>query len=249
MTSTPAASATSVKTAAAYAAIIGGIALAAMDALIVRVLPFGASFLTGSLAAYGVATFFIITRIGVDDPQARFGLANALTWTRLVLVCVFAGVVAATTTARESVSPGGWWFFFYAATVALILDGCDGFVARRHGTASTFGGHFDMEVDAFFILLLSILAFMTNKAGAWVLISGALRYLYVIAGWFVPQLAAPMPAHWRRKFIAAVQGAALTALLAPIMTPPLSAWTAAAALALLIYSFTVDVAWLMRKAP
>ncbi len=248
MTSTSAAPVTPVKTAATYAAIIGGIALVLMDVLIVRVLPFGTSFLAGSLVAYLVATPLIITSIGTEDPHARFGLANALTWTRLVLVCVFAGLVAATTTARNALSPEGWWFFFVIATTALILDGCDGFFARRHGTASTFGGRFDMEVDAFFILLLSILAFVADKAGVWVLLSGALRYLYVIAGWILPQLAAPIPAHWRRKFIAAVQGAALTALLAPIVEPPLSIWTAAAALALLVYSFTVDVAWLIRKA-
>ena len=248
MTSTTAAPATPVKTAATYAAIIGGIALAAIDVLIVRVLPFSLSFLAGSVVAYLVATVFILTSIGTEDPHARFGLANALTWTRLVLVCVFAGIVAATTTARDALSPNGWWFFFGVGTIALILDGCDGFFARLHGTASTFGGRFDMEVDAFLILLLSILALVLNKAGVWVLLSGALRYLYVIAGWILPQLAAPTPPHWRRKFIAAVQGAALTALLAPIVEPPLSTWTAAAALALLVYSFTVDVVWLMRNA-
>ena len=248
MTSTTAASTTPVKTAATYAAIIGGIALVVLDVSIVRSFPFGISYLAGSIAAYLVATVLIIASIGVEDPHARFGLANALTWTRLVFVCVFAGIVAATTTARESLTPNDWWFFFSLATAALILDGCDGFFARRHGTASTFGGRFDMEVDAFLILLLSILAFVLNKAGAWVLLSGALRYMYVIAGWILPQLAAPIPAHWRRKFIAAVQGAALTALLAPIVEPPLSTWTAAAALALLVYSFTVDVVWLMRKA-
>ncbi len=247
MTSTTAAPATPVKTAATYAAIVGGIALVLVDVLIVRAMPFGVPFLAGSLAAYLVATLLIIASIGAEDPHARFGLANALTWTRLVLVCVFAGIVAATTAAQSALSPGDWWFFFALATTALILDGCDGFFARRHGTASTFGGRFDMEVDAFFILLLSVLAFVHGKAGVWVLLSGALRYLYVIAGWILPQLTEPVPAHWRRKFIAAVQGAALTALLAPIVTPPLSTWTAAAALALLVYSFTVDVVWLMRK--
>ena len=249
MTSTTAASALTVKTAAIYAAIIGGIALVAIDVLIVRTTPFSVSFLAGSIAAYIVATLLIIASIGLKDPHARFGLANALTWVRLVIVCVFAGIVAATAAARDELSPAGWWFFFGLATTALILDGCDGFSARRHGTASTFGGRFDMEVDAFFILLLSVLAVTLNKAGVWVLLSGALRYMYVIAGWILPELAEPIPAHWRRKFIAAVQGAALTALLAPIVVPPLSTWTAALALALLVYSFTVDVVWLLRKTP
>ncbi len=247
MTSTTDSHMLSLKAAAMLAALIGGAALLLVDGLIVVETPFGVPFLGGSIAAYVVAAILTVSRIGAEDPNARFGLANALTWTRLVLVCVFAGVVAATATVRLSLSANAWWFFFGLATAALILDGCDGFVARRHGTASSFGGRFDMEVDAFFILLLSILIFTIDKAGPWVLLSGALRYLYVIAGWVFPLLAEPIPAHWRRKFIAAVQGAALTALLAPIVEPPLSVWTAAIALALLVYSFGTDVIWLMRK--
>ena len=42
------------------------------------------------------------------------------------------------------------------ATVALILDAVDGQVARRTATASPLGARFDMEVDAFLILVLSV---------------------------------------------------------------------------------------------
>ena len=41
---------------------------------------------------------------------------------------------------------------------ALALDGVDGQVARRTGTASELGARFDMEVDAFLILVLSVAA-------------------------------------------------------------------------------------------
>ena len=41
------------------------------------------------------------------------------------------------------------------ASVALILDGVDGKVARRTRNASAFGARFDMEVDAFLILVFS----------------------------------------------------------------------------------------------
>ena len=39
--------------------------------------------------------------------------------------------------------------------MALLLDAVDGGVARRTGTVSGFGARFDMEVDAFLILVLS----------------------------------------------------------------------------------------------
>jgi multidrug efflux pump subunit AcrA (membrane-fusion protein) len=39
-----------------------------------------------------------------------------------------------------------------------MLDGVDGWLARRHEIASRFGARFDMEVDALLILALSVLA-------------------------------------------------------------------------------------------
>ena len=40
--------------------------------------------------------------------------------------------------------------------VALALDGVDGRVARRTETVTAVGARFDMEVDAFLILVLSV---------------------------------------------------------------------------------------------
>ena len=56
-------------------------------------------------------------------------------------------------------------------TVALLLDWVDGQVARRTHTESAFGARFDMEVDAFLILVLSV--YVASTTGWWVLIIGA----------------------------------------------------------------------------
>ena len=42
------------------------------------------------------------------------------------------------------------------SSVALALDGVDGWVARRTRTVSALGARFDMEVDAFLVLMLSV---------------------------------------------------------------------------------------------
>ena len=63
-----------------------------------------------------------------------------------------------------------------------LLDGVDGWLARRHRIASAFGARFDMEIDALLILALSVLAWRHEKAGAWVVASGLLRYAFVAAG-------------------------------------------------------------------
>ena len=60
------------------------------------------------------------------------------------------------------------------ATVALVLDAVDGWVARRTRTTGMFGARFDAEVDAFLILVLSV--YVARSVGAWVLAIGVARY-------------------------------------------------------------------------
>ncbi|GAA4295646.1 hypothetical protein GCM10023148_57020 [Actinokineospora soli] len=86
------------------------------------------------------------------------------------------------------------------AVVALSLDWVDGRVARRTGTASEVGARFDMEVDAFLILVLSVHA--AFLVGPWVLLIGAMRYLFVAASWLAPWLRAPLPPSTARKAVA-----------------------------------------------
>ena len=53
------------------------------------------------------------------------------------------------------------------AAVALVLDGVDGQVARRTGTVSALGARFDMEVDAFLMLVLSVYVASSWPRGCW----------------------------------------------------------------------------------
>ena len=85
------------------------------------------------------------------------------------------------------------------ASLGLILDGIDGRLARRHGLESPFGARFDMEVDAFFILVLAALVYQTDKAGGWVLLSGVLRYGFVAFSLVLPWLNRPLPPRPKRQ--------------------------------------------------
>ena len=82
------------------------------------------------------------------------------------------------------------------AVIALGLDAVDGWVARRTRTTATLGAHFDAEVDAFLILVLSV--YVARPAGAWVLAIGAARYAFLAAGWLLPWMSEPLPPrYWR----------------------------------------------------
>ena len=127
------------------------------------------------------------------------------------------------------------------ATVALVLDAVDGWVARRTRTTA-MGALFDAEVDAFLILVLSVYA--ARFAGAWVLAIGAARYVFLAAGWPLPWLRAQLPPRYWRKAVAAMQGIVLTVAAAQILPPAVVQALLVIAFASLAESFGRDVWWL-----
>ncbi len=130
------------------------------------------------------------------------------------------------------------------AAIALGLDAVDGWVARRTRTTARLGAHFDAEVDAFLILVLSV--YVARPAGAWVLAIGAARYAFLAAGWLLPWMREPLPPRYWRKVVAATQGIVLTIAAAGVLSPALTQAILVAALALLAESFGHDVLWLWR---
>jgi len=121
------------------------------------------------------------------------------------------------------------------AALALVLDGVDGWVARRTRTTETLGARFDAEVDAFLILVLSV--YVARSAGAWVVAIGAARYAFLAAGWPLPWMRAPLPPRYWSKVVAATQGIVLTVAAADVVPLALSRAVLLAALVLLSESF------------
>jgi phosphatidylglycerophosphate synthase len=175
-------------------------------------------------------------------PFARFGPANQITTVRAMLVALVASLVG------EPRLPGVAAGAVAASVVVTVLDGVDGWLARRNRIASDFGARFDMEIDALLILALSVLAWRYEKAGMWVVWSGLMRYVFVAAGAIAPWLRGPLPPSRRRQTICVIQIAGLTLAMVPSIQPPLSTLLAAAALVTLSYSFLVDTLWLWRRA-
>lgn len=171
------------------------------------------------------------------------GPADLVTLARSVLACGVAALVADTWLGEPATS-----VLVAVAVAALVLDFVDGRVARRTRTASLFGARFDGEADAFLILVLSVQ--VAHTAGAWVLLIGAARYAFAVAGWTLPWLRAPLPPRYWRKVVAAVQGVVLAFAAAEVAPAPVTEVALVAALALLAESFGRDVLWLWhRRAP
>jgi phosphatidylglycerophosphate synthase len=190
------------------------------------------------------AVIAAIARAGLRDyhPFPRFGAANAVTSLRALLVAGVAGLIG------EPPTPEVAWAAVFLGLGATMLDGVDGWLARRSGMISRFGARFDVEVDALLIQLLAILAWRHGKAGAWVLFSGLLRYLFVSAGWALEWMRRPLSPTLRGKVTCIVQIAGLLIALSPLVAPPLSDGVAAAALIALAGSFALDVNRLWRQS-
>jgi phosphatidylglycerophosphate synthase len=207
-------------------------------------LPFsGSRPIVASGLAYLLAALVAVGRLD-RYPKSRFGIANTVTLVRLVGAAVFAGFAIEPALIA---APAAAWAALAAALALLSLDGVDGFFARRQGLESEYGARFDMEVDALFILVLALIAWRLSGTGAWVLGLGLLRYGFVAAAWAWPVLDRPLPWSRRRKTVCVIQVAVLTALLAPLVVPPLSGWLAAAAFAALLWSFAIDIRWLLAQ--
>jgi phosphatidylglycerophosphate synthase len=169
----------------------------------------------------------------------RLGPATWVTLVRAVLSACVAALVAVSFVREVSVAT-----LVALATVALVLDFVDGWIARRTGTESALGARLDGEVDAFLIFALSV--YVAPAAGAWVLAIGAARYAFLAAGWPFAWMRAQLPRRDWRKTVAATQGITLTIAAADVVPPGLMRAALAVALALLAESFGRDVWWLWR---
>lgn len=200
-----------------------------------------ARYLYSTATLLGAGSLLLLWRLQSHHPFDRFGPANLVTVARGVLTMLLAGLIGmGQGAALESL-------VFGVAAPAAILDGVDGRLARRSGMSSAYGARFDMECDAFLILVLSILVLQFDKAGAWVLTAGLMRYAFVAAGWIWPRMGAALPASRRRKWVAALQSTALVIAVAPWVPASAAQSICAVALLALVGSFIIDTVWLWRR--
>lgn len=110
-------------------------------------------------------------------PSGRFGPANTVSFLRL-----------AGTAVLPWLAPGQ---VVYWGLILFVMDGMDGWIARRTGLTGEFGEFFDKESDAFFMLMLCLLLYRLPEGfGPWILLPGMLRYLFVL---FVKLARPPQP--------------------------------------------------------
>jgi phosphatidylglycerophosphate synthase len=187
------------------------------------------------------ALMAIALRLAGDHPFSRLGPANQITLARAMLAGLTAALIG------EPATPALASAAIVAAAVTSVLDGLDGWTARRSGMASRFGARFDVETDALLIMALAGLVWYHGKAGPWVLACGLMRYAFVAGGWMLTWLAGPLTPTRRGRAVAVSQVVGLNIALLPAVTRPASALVALTTLAALIWSFAIDIGRLWRQ--
>lgn len=177
-------------------------------------------------------------------PHADLGLCNLVTHFRATLTAALAALLPHV--AALAADPLLAWGCVIIAAIALVCDGIDGWAARRAGLASRFGARFDMEVDSLLALILALILWQSAKLGDWVLLLGVMRYLFVLAAWCLPWLNRPTPPRISAKLVCVIQIAALIALVSPVLSGAAATGLAAGVLALVIWSFGVDIRYLWQ---
>jgi phosphatidylglycerophosphate synthase len=142
----------------------------------------------------GLCCFILVARgQGRWTPGGRFGSPNVVTTLRLLLTMALLFAYG-----RQ---PG--WQLAAAAGIILFMDVVDGWLARTTGQSSAFGASYDVEADALLVMSICMLLFSRGTAGAWVLLAGLLRYLYVLAPALIPTPMgqAPRSRHGRISYV------------------------------------------------
>jgi len=221
------------------AGAVCGLAILVVGLAARSLLPLSAAYPWRALAMFVVLLASAQSRVHVH-PFPTLGPANRVTLIRLAMVALILGLFG------EPVEGSLAGAAVVVGALVAMLDGLDGWLARRSGMVSAFGAKFDVDTDALLILGMSVLVWRYGKADVWVLGIGLMRYAFIAAGLVLPWIARPLTPTLRGKVVAVFQMAALCVALAPFVPRDVSTPVAAVALATLLWSFAADLGRLRR---
>ncbi|HEX5132189.1 MAG TPA: CDP-alcohol phosphatidyltransferase family protein [Candidatus Krumholzibacteria bacterium] len=162
-----------VRRAAVFALLAGG-AVASTGVL----LPAGrTAFIAGTLAGAVATALFVAANAGLlrgpgGTPLERFGVANCLTLSRLILIAPVCVLLAEGRAAAALAT--------YA--VLVVTDVADGIVARRRGETSEFGVVVDPLADVLSTFAVFTVFLVDNLVPLWLYLLLAGRYAMLLLG-------------------------------------------------------------------
>jgi phosphatidylglycerophosphate synthase len=180
--------------------------------------------------ALGALSFLLYLWLG------RQRLKSRELWNGANLVSLFRWVAMSVLGLTMAKAPGA--LILGGGILFMGLDTLDGWLARRQETQTEFSAFLDKEIDSLFLLIICLGLVSRHVVGAWILIIGLSRYVFVIA------IAVLRPAHpkerrsGRARLVYSAVLVVLLSLFLPLRLP--QAWPALGCLAGLLSSFFLD---------
>ena len=106
----------------------------------------------------------------VPKMSLRLGYANWVSISRLIIIFV----LVIWPKQLDSIT------LFILFLIVVCMDGLDGYLARRFNQTTEAGAMLDMEIDAFFVVILCWWHVNEGTIDTWILVPGCMRYLYEI---------------------------------------------------------------------
>lgn len=169
------------------------------------------------------------------------GLANHLSVLRGVLLAYLAGFIL-------SPRPVGWlgWGAGMLYTGAIVIDYTDGMAARLTRQSSRLGAWLDTNLDALGILIAPALGVAWGQLPPWYALVALAYYLFIGGIWLRRRRQLPvydLPPSAIRRPLAGIQMGFISAILWPVLAPPLTWWAATLVMIPFVAGFLRD--WLV----
>ena len=191
---------------------------------------------------------YLIFRCFTNSGTEIFSLASKITFIRLNISLVML------TAAINSSMNLTIFDIFYAERIiailaisALILDGLDGFVARKYNHVTKFGEIIDQESDNFLMLVLSISLYLNREVGIYIFLIPSYRYLFIFSMKRYDWLKIELPISQFRKFACAVTILLMIIAQDIYFSPENTTFLVILSLFIITFSFAKDIIWLYRN--
>lgn len=180
------------------------------------------------ISSFSFGWLLIYCKEGLADLKPLIG------WPNLISCFRFIGIGFSILLIRQE----HVWELAIILTFLVLLDLLDGYLARKLNQASKVGLHLDMEVDAFFVVLMCAYLYLYRTVGIWILIPGLLRYIYVLYMRLFPKEGFAESKQRYASFFAGLFFAAL--LIAIVINEPFLTYLLASTSLLIIFSFGIS---------
>ena len=125
---------------------------------------------------------YLIFRYFAKSNLEEFSLASKVTYMRLSVSIVL--LTAAINSSTNSTIFEIFYmerYFIILAIISFLLDGLDGFIARKYNQVTKYGEVIDQEADNFLIFVMSISLYINKEIGLYVFLIPAFRYIFIFS--------------------------------------------------------------------